>query len=359
MIKLDGNFLEGGGQIVRNALALSVLTGKAFEICDIRKNRPQPGLKAQHLHAIKALEELCGAKTSGAELGSERLIFEPGKINTKNLEIDIGTAGSISLLLQAVLLPCFFADKQITLKIKGGTAVKWAMPIEYLQNVFVPQIRKFCEKIEVKLEKRGYYPAGGGIVEIVIKPKYKLSEFDSFEKFSDFLKTKQKIKLFNRGKLICIGGVSHASKELEKSQVTERQTIRAKNILASLKVPIEISCEYSEALSISSGITLWAMFENKDDDDSQIILGSDILGERGKKSEAVADECANQLLKDINSKACVDKHLADNLIPWMALFKPSRIKTSEITNHTKTNIYVTEMFLGKCFEVEGDLVGSK
>src|SRR3989338_7934417 len=134
MIKLDGSYGEGGGQITRTALALSALTGRPFEVDNIRKGRCDSGLKAQHLYCIKSLEELCNAKTNEIKLGSEYLRFIPGEFKAKNLEIEIGTAGSITLLLQAVLLPCLFHKVKLT--IIGGTDGKWAMPYDYFNEVF-------------------------------------------------------------------------------------------------------------------------------------------------------------------------------------------------------------------------------
>ena len=135
MILLDGSKGEGGGQIVRTALALSSLTGKPFRVTNIRQGRRDPGLKPQHVHCITALQELCKAKAEGAYEGSRELLFVPGPIAAKNLTIDIGTAGSITLLLQAVLLPCMFAQKNHTLTLKGGTDTEWSMPVDYFTNV--------------------------------------------------------------------------------------------------------------------------------------------------------------------------------------------------------------------------------
>ena len=145
MIELDGSYLEGGGQIVRTALALSCITQKAFEVTNIRKGRKKPGLKNQHLFCIKALEELCNAKTGHAELGSEKLRFIPGKIKPKTLSIDIGTAGSISLLLQSLFIPTIFAKSKIKIKITGGTDVSWSPQFDYLQQVIIPQLRKYAD----------------------------------------------------------------------------------------------------------------------------------------------------------------------------------------------------------------------
>lgn len=333
MIKIDGSYLEGGGQIVRTALALSALTGKSFEVDKIRKGRCDSGLKAQHLYCIKALKELCNAKTNEVNVGSEYLNFVPDKFKAGNLEIDIGTAGSITLLLQSLLLPCMFGDKKIKLTIIGGTDGKWAMPFDYFNNVFVPQLRDYAD-INVKLLKRGYYPKGNGKIELNIKPRYNINNLPD-----------KPINLMEQGKLLQIKGVSHSSKNLEKAEVSERQAKTAELILKKYNCPVDIMVEYCDTLSAGSGIVLWALFEGN------AILGGDGLGERGKKAEIVGEEAARNLIKEIDSKAAVDRHMADNILPFMALFK-GKIKVSEITNHCKTNIYVIENFLGRCFDVD-------
>jgi len=352
MIELDGSYGEGGGQIVRTALALSTLTQKAFRVKNIRKGRKDAGLKAQHVHCIKALQELCNAKSEGATLGSSELTFYPGQVKKRKLEVDIGTAGSITLLLQALLMPCFFAKNQVKLTIKGGTNVAWSMPAEYLQGVLAPQLRKYCEKLDIKIMKRGYYPKGGGIIEITVKPKYSLEE----------LSKAQVINLTEQHHLMHIKGISHASKELERAKVADRQAKSARKLLEKYGVPINISTEYADSHSAGSGITLWAIF-SKDNEEidpiNPIILGGDALGERGKPSEEVGKEAAEKLIASIESKAPVDVYMADNLIPWMGLFKPSIIKTENVTEHAKTNIYVVEKFLGKTFEIKENVISSK
>lgn len=345
MISIDGNYLEGGGQIVRTALALSAITGKAFEVHDIRKGRKDSGLKAQHLYCIKSLEQLCSAKTEGTEIGSAYLKFEPGKLKAKDIEIDIGTAGSITLLLQSLLLPCLFVDKRIKLTIKGGTDVWHSMPFDYFKNVFIPYINNFCTNVKINLIRRGHYPKGGGVVEIDIKQKYKLSDFKTFEDFYNSLKNEtNKINLADRGQLIKIKGISNATKSLEKANVAERQSSAAKSVLKKYGCPIDILSEYCDSYSDGSAIVLWAVFQNS-------ILGADCLGERGKKAEIVGEEAAKKLAEEINSGAAVDEHLADNLIPFLGLFG-GKIKTSKISNHTLTNIYVVEKFLDVKFNAD-------
>ena len=356
MIRIDGAYLEGGGQIVRTALALSTITKKSFEVHDIRKGRKDSGLKNQHLYCVKSLQELCNADAEGAELGSTGLKYYPKKIIAKNLDVDIETAGSITLLLQALLLPAIFVSKPITLAITGGTDVKWSMPFDYFSNVLLPQLQRFA-KIGAKLLKRGYYPKGSGKVEIKINPKFKLNDFSDFNEFHNFLKQNiQPYDITEQHHLIQIKGVSHASRDLEKARVSERQAHSAQGILGkNFNVPINISSEYQDTLSTGSGVTLWAIFsKNKNDIDesSPIRIGADALGEQGKKAEIVGQEAAKNLIKEIESKAPVDRHLADQVLPFMALIGNSSIKVSEITNHCRTNIYTIQQFLGDIFKVD-------
>lgn len=354
MLILDGDYLEGGGSIARVALALSTITQIPFEIADIRKNRPQPGLKNQHLFCIKALEKLCNAKAEGAELGSTYLKFIPGKIEGKTIDIDIETAGSITLFLQSVLLPSLFANKPVKFNVVGGTDTKWSPSFDYFNNVFLPQLHKYTG-IECRLIKRGYYPKGSGKAELKIKPKYRISDFNNFEEFHSHLRENApKINCVEQGYLIQIKGISHASSDLEDADVAERQAKAAEISLKNYNCPVNIRIEYNKTLSTGSGITLWAIFsKNMDDIDiaNPIILGADALGEKGKKAEVVGAEAADNLIMEIESKAPVDRYLADQILGLMALAGKSKIKTSDITDHAKTNIYAIEKFLGKTFEI--------
>jgi RNA 3'-terminal phosphate cyclase (ATP) len=359
MIELDGSYGEGGGSLIRTALALSTLTGKEFKVINIRKGRKQPGLKSQHLHAIKALKEICDAQTNHIELGSTELHFTPFKIKNGIYNIDIGTAGSIALLLQSMILPCMFAPGKVTLNINGGTCGKWQASVDYINNVLFPQIQRFVEKIELKVFKRGYFPKGGGLVKVEINPRFKLKNYDSLGALFEELHIKtSKIKLNNQGKLEQIRGVVNLSSELEEKEIGERISRSAKNILNKYEVPTNIRVEYSQTNSIGGSIDLFAIFSNngKMDFDNPVILGEDGLIEKGVRSEEIGKKVAEKLAKEIESGFPVEKYLADQLIIFMGLIPNSEIKTNDITNHTKTNIYVIEHFLPIGFKISGNSI---
>src|SRR3989338_165664 len=332
MIEIDGSQGEGGGQLVRTALALSTLIQKPFEVTDIRKNRPEPGLKAQHLTAIQALKQICNAQTSPCEIGSTSLRYLPQQVKTGIYNIDIGTAGSITLLSQALLPPLVKAQKKSVLTIIGGTCGKWQTPIEYFELVLLPFLQRFAT-ITCFIQKRGYYPKGGGNVTITIIPKPH---------------NPQQWNLEEQGTLVSIKGTSHASADLSQKKVAERQAAAAQLLLKKYKVPIDIQIIYSNTLSTGSGITLAARFHKKDE--FHTILGADELGERMISAEDVGTKAAQKLSAEIDSGAAVDMHAADQLLPFLAL-SYGIIKTSQITEHTRSNIAVIEKFVPVAFSI--------
>lgn len=343
MIELDGSFGEGGGAILRQALALSMLTGKPFRINNIRKGRANPGLAPQHVACVDASMKLCNAEVVGRYTGSTEVEFKPGEFKGGHHDIDIGTAGSITLLLQSLLLPSIFCGKKVSFHIKGGTDVKWSQPFDYFNSVFLAQMRRYAE-IDACLFKRGYYPKGGGEIKVIINGK-----FNSTNQAPSILLLEQK-------KLLQIKGISHASADLEGARVAERQSESAKLYLGKLDAPFSFTHQYYNSLSTGSGITLWAVFGNDEIDlINPVVLGADGLGDKGKKAEDVGREAAVSLLKEIGSGAAVDKHLADQLIPFMAV-AGGIIRASEITNHVKSNIYVAEKFMDVKFDIQDQVI---
>ncbi len=359
MIKLDGSSGEGGGALVRVALALSTVTGQPFHITNIRANRPQPGLKAQHLASIHALKQISNAKTNDIQLGSTKLQFTPGKIKGGRYEFDIGTAGSITLFLQAIILPCLFAPSKITLTIKGGTSGKWQASVDYLQYLLLPQLQRFVEKINLKIIKRGYYPEGGGEIILEISPKYHLNDYNTFPEFRTTIQEKiPPIQLTNQGTLEQIRGLVNLSQELEEKKVAERIKATTESYLLNYKVPLSLRMEYANSKSIGGELILWAIFSNNQDinEINPIILAGDALLEKNKSSEDVAKEAVAELKQSIEAQACVDPHLADQLIMFLALLPGSKVKCTEITPHTLTNISIIETFLPIKFEINGNII---
>ncbi|NOZ58210.1 MAG: RNA 3'-terminal phosphate cyclase [Euryarchaeota archaeon] len=331
MLRIDGSYGEGGGQVLRTALALSAITGRAVEVVNIRANRPNPGLATQHLHGVKALARLCSARVEGAEVGSTRVYFEPGELKPQRLRIDMGTAGSISLILQVLLLPSAFAGGEVVLDIKGGTDVRWAPPIDYVKHVLLPVVARLGISAELEVLSRGYYPRGGGRVRARVRPAERLTGVD----------------LRNPGRVLQVRGKAHASRL--PGHVVEREAEAARRLLSEYSP--EIALEVRKDFSTGTGITLWACCENSR-------LGAGALGERGKPAEQVGEEAARALLTEIKSGAGVDIHLADQLIPFLALAEgKSAFTVRELSGHLRTNIFVTEQILGRCFEVkqEGEL----
>lgn len=346
MIELDGSIQEGGGQILRTALALSLLTQQPFTMNNIRANRQDPGLKSQHVQCIELAKKLTNSNVEGCAIGSTHVTFNPQPIQFLDIEIDIGTAGSITLLLQSVLLPIIERKKRkVRLQITGGTDVSWSPQFEYFKEVLLSQYAGYAD-IECFLHKRGYYPAGQGCVEVIIK-KRKGMKSDS--------KT-PRLVLDKVGKLIQIRGVSHASRELETNHVAERMERAAAILLQKYKVPITINPTYAKTESVGCGITLYALYSREKemediDNTDPIRVGADVLGEKNISAEKVGEQCAKQLIATIDSQVPVDEHLCDMLIPLLGCYSGT-IKTNKITSHTRTNIAITEQFLPVKFNID-------
>ncbi|MFT4304914.1 MAG: RNA 3'-terminal phosphate cyclase [Candidatus Woesearchaeota archaeon] len=340
MIILNGE--NGGGQMLRTALALSTITKKPFRMINIRKKRPQPGLKKQHLACIKAFEHLFKCKVINKNIGSEEIEFYPGELKAKRLNIDIETAGSITLFLQSLLLPCFVNGNSIIIKVIGGTDVKFSMPFDYFNEIILPHYKRFSE-YKMILNKRGFYPKGNGSVELKILKHNK-----------NFIK---KVDLTQKGNLEIIKGISIASKELEHKNVAQRQAYAASNYFLKLKKPIKIETMYYETKDIGSSITLWALFSKNDDIDyfNPMKTGADYLGEKHISSEKIGENAAKKLYENIVNEFYCDEHLADNLIPIMSLIG-GKIKTNKITEHILNNINVCEKFTKTKFEIKNNII---
>ncbi len=338
MIEIAGDMLEGGGQIVRTTIALAALTGKEVRITRIRDKRPNPGLQAQHVTAVKALAAISAAETEGLASGSRELIFRPHGHSAGNFRFDVGTAGSVPLILQAVMPSAAYAPSRVEFELTGGTDVPWSPTIDYVRLVEMPILQSMGYQAALSVRRRGHYPKGGGEVRMTIDPPRAL----------------RAVRLVKRGAVLGVEAISHCVKL--PSHVAQRQAAAAKEKLEAggvrdVNVAIETYPPGEDPhLGPGSGITLAMKFTNGP------ILGADNIGQKGKPAERVGEEAASRLLTESNSNSTVDRHMGDILIPYMAVAEGlSEIHVSEITTHTLTNIKVAEILAGIKFDVQGEL----
>lgn len=320
LIEIDGSYGEGGGQIVRTAVALSAVTGKPVRIKKIRQGRPKPGLAPQHAQAISALARLCSARMMGVVPGSSEISFDPGEIRGGHYRIDIGTAGSITLLMQCLMPAALKAEGPVSLEIRGGTDVQWSPTVDYFKNVFLPALARFDAKVSLEIRQRGYYPKGQGSVFLSVEP-------------SD-LKSAMLAGSTSRS----VEGISHCSNLPE--HVARRQAESAAQALKDAGIDARISEEILALPSTGSGITLWSGFK-----------GGSFLGKRGLPAEEVGRKAAEEMISETTSSAVVDVHLADQLIPYIALAGGS-YTAREISVHARTNVWTARHFLEREISVE-------
>jgi RNA 3'-terminal phosphate cyclase (ATP)/RNA 3'-terminal phosphate cyclase (GTP) len=325
-ITIDGSYGEGGGQILRTAFALSAITGISCRVFNIRKNRRKPGLRLQHLIGIRNLKKHCNGKLEGDYLHSQEVSFRPGEIRSSTLNVKIETAGSITLLLQTLLLPAFFASGPVRIHFHGGATDTFFSPtMDYYRFVFLKILEKLGLKTDTEIIIRGFYPKGNAMVTVDVipcKPKH--------------------WNCPDHGSLNTITIISGASETLKKARVAERQAEAAEESLkAQLKAPIERKIEYYSTLSTGSQINIIGVFEDS-------IIGSDALGRPGKRAERVGKEVALQFLNEVNSMACLDRFACDQILPYVYLADGNSIfSVSEVSEHAKTNIWVIEQFLDR------------
>jgi RNA 3'-terminal phosphate cyclase (ATP) len=334
-IEIDGSFGEGGGQILRTALALSAILRKPFTIYNIRSKRKNPGLQAQHLEAVKALSRITEAETEGVEFGAQKIFFLPQTILPGDYQFEVRTAGSVTLLVQAILLPLCLAHGNSTLSLVGGTHVPWSPPYHYLAEVLLPTLKSMGVSVKTAIEKWGFYPGGGGRVRLEINPVHEL----------------ESISLVDRGSLKKVCGLSGIS-NLPK-HVAERQKDHAlKRIQKELKMDADIGILYdAPSKGPGSFMFLKAEYEN-------LLAGFSSLGAKGKSAEKVADEAVDSLFNYTKSDGSIDPYLADQLVPFMALAKgASSFNTTEITNHLLTNLWVVQQLLDVKIQRKGERGG--
>ena len=332
-LEIDGNYGEGGGQILRSSLSLSAILNRPIRISGIRAGRKKPGLAPQHLTSVNAVATITNAKVIGGQLGSQTLTFHPQEISGGNYTFDVAdirpSAGALSLVFQSVALPLSFAKVPSTVTLRGGTHVPWSPSVHYLQKVFIPMAARFGFEGSIQLNRWGWYPKGGGEAIARVQPSANWSG----------------VQLGHRGKLQAIHGISAASNLPE--HIINRQHNQIVKRLARFDSSVNIERVKGESIGRGTLVFLMAEFEN-------VQAGFSAIGVRGKRAEAVADEAYQALADFLKSDAAIEPYLADQLILPMALAKgESRFTTSQITQHLTTNIWLVQQFLPVQFEVNG------
>jgi len=324
MITIDGSAGEGGGQMLRTSLSLSAVTGQDVKITNIRAGRPNPGLAPQHVTSVESVAQICDAEVNGLFVGSKDISFKPRQATGGDFEFDVGTAGSISLVIQSCLVPAMMARTRVRMTVKGGTDVRWSPPIDFMRLVHLPLLERFGPSCELEVVERGFYPEGGGEVRAEVSPVSALNPVD----------------LGSRGAVTSIEGIACAQ-NLPKHVVSRMKHAALKKLLGLGAVKVE--SDLRKGHSTGAGIVLSAKCENT-------ILGGSALGARGVRAETLGEGCASDLVETIRSGATVDEHMLDQILPYMALAGPgSRILAEGLTAHAETNMMVIEKFLGTRF----------
>jgi RNA 3'-terminal phosphate cyclase (ATP) len=319
MLKLDGSVGEGGGQILRTALALSALTGQPFEIEKIRANRRKPGLLRQHLTAVRAAAEVCSARIAGDALGSPSLCFHPGAVKAGEYSFAVGTAGSATLVLQTVLFPLLVASGPSRITVEGGTHNPLAPTVDFLDRAFLPFVRRMGPKVDVRLERWGFYPAGGGRISVVVEPAPKLSSFRLLER-EPIARTSARAVVANLPRSIA---------ERELRAVQEGLGIAAHDVAVE---------ELKGAQGPGNVLTIdFAM-----DHHTEVVTG---FGERGVPASAVAGEAVREAREYLAAGLPVGGHLADQLVIPLAMSGAGAFRTGPPSRHTLTNVEVVQRFL--------------
>ncbi|MDQ3726820.1 MAG: RNA 3'-terminal phosphate cyclase [Thermoproteota archaeon] len=330
LVKIDGSHGEGGGQILRTAISLSAITGKPIEVTNIRANRTNPGLRPQHLAGIKIIADLFHAKSENLKVGAEWIRFSPSdKFEGGSIKFDIGTAGSIPLILMTVVPAVSLSNNGLQIEVTGGTDVKASPTIDYIKHIVAKSYLTIGPKFSVDVLKRGYYPKGGGVVQCTVKP----------------CKTPSTIELLATGYLepkiisVCSQLPVHVAKRQISSALIalEKKDIRCSNYTASIETSI----------SPGSSILVYSAA------DFGLYVGGDSIGELGKRAESVGTEAAMRFLDSTLAQATVDPFLADMLVLPLALSKGrSRYRVARLTQHLLTNLHIVSEIVRCKYSIE-------
>jgi len=325
MIQIDGSQGEGGGQILRSALALSMFTGQPFRIDHIRAKRSKPGLLRQHLTAVEAATKIGQAEVAGASIGSSRLDFRPGKLAPGAYRFSVGTAGSTTLVLQTVLPVLLTATEPTDLILEGGTHNTFAPPYDFLSRAFLPLINRMGPKVSVNLERSGFFPAGGGRFSVRVEPVAKL----------------ERIELPRRGE------VKARRARALVSNLPRHVAARELGLVSGALRWKENELYAEEVESNGPGNIL--LLEIESEHVTEVFAG---FGEKGRPSEEVARAAIEPAQRYLSADVAVGEFLADQLLLPMALAGGGSFSTHELSSHAQTNIEVIKLFLNTNVRVE-------
>lgn len=328
-LRVDGSLGEGGGQMLRTALSLAALLERPVELFNIRAKRKMPGLRPQHLTAVKALAKICGAELHGAHVNSTELFFAPQTIQGGHYRFDIGTAGAVSLVFAAVLPPLLFTTSPSKVMITGGTHVPFSPPFHYIDSIFLPALGQMGGQVAVTLRRWGWYPKGGGEIEVDINPCRVLLPFQNADRGE-----------LNSLRLLV--GLSNLP-----FHIAEREATYVKDRLAKEGYGVDKRIVSEESYGQGNMVFLLSSF-------GKAAAGFSALGKKGRPAEKVAEDVCRQWFSfESVARATVDLHLADQLVLYMALAAgKSFFVTERITEHLQTNINIIEQFLPVCFEID-------
>ena len=337
MIEIDGSTHSGSGTLLRYAVALASLVGEPVHVFRVRAKRDKPGLRPQHLEALRACSSLASGRLEGDEVGSREIYYYPGKgLKGGNYHWDIGTAGSTTMLAFTVIPPALFADGSCRFSIVGGLFQDFAPSAFHMQKVLFPLVRRMGAEVSLEVVRPGYVPQGGGHLVVSVEPRKGPLEA---------------LRMLEPGAVEHIRGLSLAS-HLKAEEVSERMERQCRILLEAYgySPDIEVLHDLSAAQK-GAALLLWA------ETGAGCLLGADQAGKRGRRSERIAEFVVNSLMADLRTGATTDRHLADQLILFAAL---ARNKTEylvpKITDHVLSNLWLVNKILGAKTEIEGNLV---
>ncbi len=320
MLEIDGAYGEGGGQLLRTAVALSAITGRSVRVSNIRAGRARPGLAPQHIAAVRAVAALCDAKVRNLVPHATQIDFEPGAIRGGSFRFDVGTAGSVMLVLQALLPVAVAGNAPCRVVVTGGTDVRGAPPGDYVRHVLLPRLAELGVDASIEVKRRGYYPGGGGEIELV---------------FSSAQLRPQRWEAV--GRVHRIRGRAHVAQLPQR--IAERMREAAQRVL-DLAAKAQVEAEHEdEAAGPGGAIVVWVEGEAG-------VLGAGRIAERGIRAETLGVAAAREVLSDLEVGAALDTHAADQILVYLALAgAESSFTIRELTRHARTAMWLNEQFL--------------